>query len=91
MTPQEAVQQSIMLLRALEETAELRYTMFSARSVLVHLNLDKHEQDEVLDYMHKNGFAHCLDPRYPSNNERTPEHACWWGVDQLRSRLQCVR
>lgn len=71
-----------------------RYPMLSTRIVITILNYNKFEADEILTYIHGNGFNYCLDPIFPSRLDDgetpTPEFACWWGVDQLRSRLACV-
>jgi hypothetical protein len=78
----------------------LPYTMVSARSVLKHLNYTPEEQNQILAHMSHEGFNYCLDPRIPhvmhntetgdTRQEFPPEHACWWGMDQLRSRLQSI-
>lgn len=71
------------------------YIMVSAREVLYTLGYSGDESDEVLTYVHENGFNYCLDTLFPVKNEkgefeRTPEFATYWGIDQLRSRLDCV-
>lgn len=73
----------------------LPYEMASARNVLMCLNYSKRDQDLVLGYLHAHGFSYCLDPMFATKNEAgdwepTPEFACWWGIDQLLSRLRCV-
>jgi len=73
------------------------YESVSAREVLYTLGYEEIQADEVLDAIHKNGFNYCLDPRFPSRDIEddskptpTPYFACVWGIDQLRSRLDCV-
>ena len=70
----------------------VEYESASARSVLYTLGYSDEQAEEVLDAIHAGGFNYCLDAKFPSKNGDgdTPEFACWWGIDQLRSRLDCV-
>ena len=73
---------------------QAEYSSYSAREVFRILGLDKSQQDEVLTAIYEGGFTHCLDPMFPSmiegSAQKTPYFACVWGIDQLRSRLDCV-
>jgi len=71
------------------------YTSIPARGVLYKLGYTNDEADEVLKAIHAEGFSYCLDSMFPSKDGEgtfghTPMTACYWGPDQLRSRLNCV-
>lgn len=47
--------------------------------------------DDVIALIGNGGFDYCLDPSWAcQDGQFPPEFACWWGIDQLRSRLDCV-
>jgi hypothetical protein len=90
----EAVQQMIAHCRLLMEQYEQggRYESVSARGVLYTLGFEA-EVNEVLAFIAEGGFAYCLDAEVGAterHGERPPRHACYWGADQLESRLQCL-
>jgi len=75
------------------------YHSVSARGVLYTLGYAHDEADEVLTALHDGGFDYCIDPMFPCRStcdgpnakpEPTPSHACYWGPDQLRSRIVWV-
>lgn len=76
------------------------YEMCSARGVLYTLGYSSLDVTEILTYIHENGFSYCLDYEFPSNalkadGETTEtiypdQQVCYWGADQLNSRLRCV-
>lgn len=72
---------------------EAEYASLSAREVLYELGYARASADVVLLAIAGRGFEYCLDPIVPSKDGEgaTPRFACVWGVDQLRSRLDCVR
>lgn len=74
------------------ETGVGEYESLSARSVLYELGYDEGEADEVLTFVAERGFNYCVDPIIPNPNtgERPPRHACYWGADQLLSRLDFI-
>ncbi len=62
------------------------YATVSARSVLNTLGYEA-DADQILRFMASKGFSYCLDPSIPHNDSYPPPHACWWGADQLESRI----
>lgn len=70
------------------------YVSLSARQGLMTLGYeDKGHQDQILRYIHDQGFNYCLDPMFPArhdSDEATPAFACVWGCDQLHSRLAWI-
>lgn len=71
------------------------YRFISARGCLSELNYKGSTAQDVLQYIFERGFQYCLDYTFPSRtfmgeDQYTPQHACVWGVDQLRSRIRCV-
>lgn len=97
----EAVAQARSHVAALEDAYNLgtaEYAQVTVREVLYTLGFTGDETDEVIRYIAERGFDYCLDPiiespgTYPDFKPGpTPGFACYWGVDQLRSRLDCVR
>ena len=83
----EAMGQMLSHCRQLEETD---YHSVSARGVLYTLGYNEEDANEVIQALHDGGFNYCLDPMFKSNGEATPDFACYWGPDQLRSRVDWV-
>jgi hypothetical protein len=75
------------------------YDMLSARGVLYELGYSEEQTDDVLAYIAAHGFDYCLDHRIECSNGdpvkpgRTypSSDVCYWGPDQLKSRLAFVR
>ena len=71
------------------------YDLISARGTLYELGYFGDKAEQVLQYCFDRGFNYCLDPDYHVSREtpplRIPESVCYWGPDQLKSRLECVR
>lgn len=79
------------------------YEPVSARGLLNELGFGG-DADQVLEYLFEGGFTYCLDPKFaathfdPNNPEavngmvtdHAPARACYWGPDQLKSRLEWV-
>lgn len=63
------------------------YEPVSARGVLYELGFGEDEAETVLEYLDANGFTYCLDRFY---GNRPSAQACYWGPDQLKSRLEFV-
>jgi len=98
----EAVAQMRSHCQLLEETSD--YHGVSARGVLYELGYGADDADEVIRALADGGFAYCLDPmieatHFDPNNARAVDgmvtdrpsaDACYWGPDQLRSRLDAA-
>jgi hypothetical protein len=73
------------------------YQMVSARSVLRELMLEGSDLQQILQFIADGGFDYCLDPAIPMTGhheaagERPHRDVCYWGPDQLKSRLQSLR
>jgi len=74
------------------------YEMVSARGALYELGYDEEAAEDVLDYIYNSGFTYCLDSKYKSpmhKESSAPEYpsadVCYWGPDQLKSRLESLR
>lgn len=72
------------------------YEMVSARGVLHELGYGA-DVEQVLQAIYNEGFTYCFDPYFKSSNglgdggmEYPSADVCYWGPDQLKSRLQCV-
>lgn len=88
---EDAVQQMIVHCKLVQENGA--YEPISARGCLRTLGFDGEELDEVLHYIASRGFTYCLDSRVKqegAHNDYPPQFACWWGPDQLESRLRAV-
>lgn len=73
------------------------YETMSARSVLRTLGYNTADTLQVLQAIAARGFDYCLDAEIPmtGHHEARGEHpdwqVCYWGADQLLSRLQALR
>jgi len=95
---QEAVGQMIVHCRLIMEQYKAgvgEYESVSARSVLKTLGYEE-DIPQVLEFIAQGGFDYCLDPAIPmtghheARGERPNRDVCYWGPDQLESRLQCL-
>src|SRR4029077_2306548 len=74
----------------------LNYDPISARRMLSNLGYFHDEAQPVLSALHEGGFYYCLDPMFPCKSypdfeeKPTPDFACYWGPDQLASRISWV-
>ena len=73
------------------------YTPVAARSVLNALMYEEPELEQILQFIYDAGFQYCFDHKFISSNgmDGTKEYpaasVCYWGPDQLKSRLECIR
>jgi len=75
-----------------QRSGEIKYYNITARAALRDIGIVGDEADDVLALCHCGGFTYCLDPEFCHDNGEYPEWwACAWGIDQLRSRVECVR
>lgn len=86
------------------EKRQAAYTPIAMRPALTELGFGKDQADAVIAYCASHGFDYCLDPtvsatHYDPNNpaavkgmitDYPSSRACYWGPDQLKSRLNCV-
>ena len=76
------------------------YTPVSMRSALYDLGYEA-DADQIIRYVASAGFDYCLDPMITSERwdmqyeklvkVRPSEDVCYWGPDQLKSRLNSLR
>jgi hypothetical protein len=71
------------------------YELISARGTLYELGYHGDDAEQVLQHCYDRGFTYCLDPDYhrsPRGDDqgRISADVCYWGPDQLASRLECV-
>jgi len=86
------------------EAGVREYTSISAREGLYTLGFTADDTDQIIEEIANRGFKYCLDPQIaathfdPNNpkavNDMVTDHpdamACYWGCDQLLSRLQSL-
>lgn len=87
----EAVQQMKSHCRMLMEQYEAgvgEYASVSARGVLYTLGYAEEDADQVIQYLADRGFNYCIDPMIVNpSGVRPSADACYWGADQLESRI----
>jgi hypothetical protein len=74
------------------------YTMISLRKALVrYQGISQEKADEIIRWVAEKGFSYCLDPIITTSmvggemETIAPSYdVCFWGPDQLKSRLRCV-
>jgi hypothetical protein len=80
------------------------YEFVSARGCLNELGYHGESQDQIINAIAEAGFNYCLDPHisathFDPNNpaaindmvtDYPDEDACYWGPDQLKSRLHAL-
>jgi hypothetical protein len=72
------------------------YPMMSARSTLYELGFEGEACEEIIRHIAEGGFTYCLDHTIPmtghhdAQGERPHRDVCYWGPDQLASRLRCL-
>jgi len=76
--------------------ADGEYRTVSARGVLRDLGFDGNDLQQVLEFIAAGGFDYCLDPAIPmtghhdARGQRPARDVCYWGADQLESRLRSL-
>lgn len=65
-----------------------KYQIVSVRGVLNELGYEVHA-DQIIQYMAERGFNYCIDPIIPlrGSDEYPSAGVCYWGADQLESRI----
>jgi hypothetical protein len=99
MLTDEQVKEAIDQMKVQCDLAMPGYHPISARSALVTLGYPPEHITQVLQYLYDRGFTNCLDHEFLSTfyngNEVTKEYprsaVCYWGPDQLKSRLWSIR
>jgi len=72
------------------------YEPVSMRSALQECGYRGDQAQQVLQHCADGGFDYCLDYTIPmtghhmANGEKPDYEVCYWGPDQLKSRLQCL-
>jgi hypothetical protein len=79
------------------ELKMVNYEPISARSCLYELGYHGEDTEQVLQRIYDGGFTVCLDSHFKSQGvypDFTPEYpspdVCYWGPDQLKSRLDSL-
>jgi hypothetical protein len=86
---EEAIQQAQAFCRFKEERRE--FDPISLRGVLYDLGYGIDQVEHVLKTCADRGFWYCLDAAVPHQDGHYPaQSVCYWGPDQLRSRLECL-
>ena len=86
----DAIRQLTVHCRLLMEQYEAgvgEYEIVSARGVLYTLGFEESDTDQILEHIAAGGFSYCLDSQI---GDKPPRDACYWGADQLESRLRCL-
>lgn len=94
------IDQAIEEVKRLCDDYQAEYRPVSLRSALVTLGYDSEEIDIVITDVWHRGFTYCLDhtkmatgyfdPGHNRKNEYPAPEVCYWGPDQLKSRLQAL-
>jgi hypothetical protein len=85
------------------ELAQAEYTPMAMRSALIDLGYSS-DADQIVAFVAAGGFTYCMDPsvsatHYDPNNREAVNgmvtdypgpDACFWGPDQLASRLRSL-
>lgn len=72
------------------------YESVSARGILYTLGFTAEETDETIELIRLGGFTNCLDnsvfviDMVTGKKNFPDQQVCYWGPDQLLSRLQCL-
>jgi hypothetical protein len=72
------------------------YEAVSLRSALAECGYRGEQAQQVINHVAAGGFDYCLDPSIPmtghhdAQGEKPSYEVCYWGPDQLKSRLQCL-
>lgn len=93
----EEINQAIEQMKTHCDVKMSNYEPVSARGILYELGFHE-EAEDVLQNIYDRGFTYCLDPQFESAGvypDFKPEYpkpdVCYWGPDQLKSRLQALR
>ena len=71
------------------------YQMVSARTAIRLVGMEEHT-DQLLRFIADGGFDYCLDHtivmtgHHEATGEKPNWQVCYWGPDQLKSRLSCL-
>jgi hypothetical protein len=85
-----------MLVQCELKMAPGAYEAVSARSILRELGYEGEKAYSVLLFIAEGGFDYCLDHEiamtghHEARHEYPDHNVCYWGPDQLESRLRCL-
>lgn len=65
------------------------YEPMTARGTLYSLGFHGEDCEQILKFISDGGFNYCLDPEF-QEGERISLDVCYWGPDQLASRLHSL-
>ena len=67
---------------------EDNYRMICVRGSLHDLGFHGADCDQIMQAIYNHGFTYCFDPSFPTaDGHRVSADVCYWGPDQLKSRL----
>ena len=90
-------QEAVNRVKSLCDQKMKGYQLLSMRSGLRELGYSFDQCDDVIQYVADRGFNYCLDPMIACKGitMKEAEHpimdVCYWGPDQLKSRLEFIR
>lgn len=94
---EDQIYEAIRQLHVQCELKQPNYEMVSVRSALNELGYNSKDIETIILFIAKGGFAYCMDhtiavnhPDNPKKYEYPSQDVCYWGPDQLASRLSCL-
>ncbi|MFI5405097.1 MAG: hypothetical protein ACHQ1D_01150 [Nitrososphaerales archaeon] len=95
--PEKLFQNELREVMELCDSLMENYEMISLRKALMkYQGLSRDKADEIIRYVAEQGFSYCLDPIIETTmvggetvREAPSYDVCFWGPDQLKSRLRC--
>lgn len=92
------VKEAVLQVKVHCDILQERYEPVSLRSALNTLGYESEDTQQVIEYVASRGFTYCLDHTIKcsegggSSNKIYPSSdVCYWGPDQLKSRLEFIR
>lgn len=88
---QEQIKEAIEQMKVHCDLAMQDYRGLSARGTLYELGYHGEDAEQVLQTLYDGGFTYCLDHNFRTKDGEYPSmDVCYWGPDQLKSRLQSI-
>jgi hypothetical protein len=97
MLTKDQILEAVAQVKVVCELKMSEYQMVSLRSALYECGYTQEQADQVITFCAEAGFTNCIDPMIPVKNVigidkpvYPCEDVCYWGPDQLRSRLSFI-